>query len=94
MKEKILLMSRFPKTFTNKETGEVNEMLLITYAMYIDGDTNELKGYVPLECYTKISALEIVDKYIGKVVESEIKKIPIQNGFKYSLLSLNNEKIK
>lgn len=92
MKEKILLLNRVKRTFTNKDTGEVNQMLLVTYALQVDDE--DFRGYAPLECYTKDVAIDIVDKYLGKFVEAEIKTIPQQNGFKYTLVSLNNERVR
>lgn len=92
MKEKVLLLNRVKKTFTNKETGEVKPMVLVTYAILVEDE--DFKGYAPLECYTKDVAIEVIDKYLGRFVEAEIKTIPQQNGFKYTLVSLNNERIR
>lgn len=92
MKQEIFLLNRIPKTFTNKETGEVNEMVLITYGIYMDDE--KCKGYAPLECYCKAESIEIIDKYLCRKVNAEINITPLNNGFKYSLVSLNNERIR
>lgn len=88
----ILLLNRIKKSFTNKDTGEVTPMILITYGINMEDEFS--KGYAILECYSKDNSLDIIDKYLGKRVKAEIRMIPQSNGFKYSLISLNNEKIR
>ena len=92
MKQEIMLLNRIPRTFTNKETGEVTEMVLITYGIYMDDEN--CKGYAPLECYAKASSIPILDKYLGKKIVATLQVTPQQYGFKYSLVEINNERIR
>jgi len=89
----ILILNTSPKTFRNNETGEVNDMALVTYGRYCE-PTEYFNGYAIFEGYLPAKALEVANKYVGKNVKAKIREIPQKNGVKYSLQELNNEKLR
>lgn len=90
MNNKILILNCSPVTFSNKETGEVKEMCKITYGVPLE-PTEIFAGYCILEAYVLPVGLNVAKKYIGKLVEANIRMVPQKNGFKYVIKSINNE---
>ena len=89
----ILILNTSPKTFTNNETGEVNDMALVTYGRYCE-PSEYFNGYAIFEGYLPGKALEVANKYVGKslLLTTEPPLQPQCN--EYSLQELNNEKLR
>ena len=78
--------------FKNKSTGEVSHMVRVNYATRVP-DEERFVGLAVLECYQKPESWNNLVNYVGKKCNAEFKKIRLKNGFKYSLVSIDNKEI-
>jgi len=88
-----ILLNMEAKSFVNKTTGEITEMTLVRYLIPTDS-TEEFKGGVILECYTKKDAFTKLEKIMFQKSVIELMQKPTQNGSKYVLYSVNNIDLK
>lgn len=93
LKTKGILINMEPKSFANKNTGEITEMTLVRYAIPTENQ-EEFKGGVVLECYTVKEAYTKLDKMLFHECAIEISQKPTSNGTKYVLLSVNDINLK
>ena len=89
---KIVILNLTKVTFKNKTTGEVNEMVKVTYGTHVP-DEERFSGMAILECYLKKETFNKLKDYIGKPINADFKKIRLNNGFKYTLSSIDNVEI-
>lgn len=90
---KILIANITEENFTNKKTGEVNSMLCIHYLTKV-GENERFHGCAILKTYCKSEYLNILKKYIMREVNADISEQPTENGVKYLLQKINNEKVR
>ena len=93
MEQQIILLNYNERNFTNDKTGEVLDMLLVQYAIYLEDDIHGSKGWFPLDSYCKAVNKAIIEKYLAKSVKAKILITPNQNGLKYRLTALNGEEL-
>lgn len=89
----IVILNLEKLNFKNQKTGEVNEMVRVTYGSLVP-DEERFSGLAILETYQNVKFFDTIKEFIGKKVNANFKKIPLKNGFKYSLVSINNKELK
>ena len=93
-KQEITIINYEPKNFVDKKTGEVTEMILIHYVTKIDDIPEKFYGYAYLECYLNGKQTDTIKQYIMRKAVAELAKVPTNNGFKFSLMSIDNKKLR
>lgn len=89
---KAIILNVQDRDFRNSTTGEITEMILITYgATYVDVDG--VIQYAPIEGYCSRKNKSNLTRYIGKSCNLTVRKTPLKNGFKYSIVAIDNNKL-
>lgn len=78
---------------TNEKTGEISELTKIEYAVQAPS-TEYFKGGAIMTAYSNGKAYESLDKYLFSKVSLELEQRPTNNGAKYYILSVNDNKLK
>ena len=78
---------------TNEKTGEISELTKIEYAVQAP-PTEYFKGGAIMIAYSNGKAYETLDKYLFNKVTLELEQRPTNNGAKYYILSVNDNKLK
>lgn len=94
-KRKIGVISIEPQQFTNQSTGEVTEMLRVTYAVKINKDSERFKGSNILTSYVPKKELEKLEKYLITLTSvADIEERATDNGTKWVIKSINDVKLR
>lgn len=89
------IVSIEPQNFTNKNTGEVTEMLKVTYAVKINPNSNRFIGNNILVSYVPKKDLDKLEKYIINLTsKAEIEERATENGTKWVVKSINDVKLR
>lgn len=93
IKVKGFLINMSKLDITNDKTGEVTELTKIEYA--VQAPTTEFfKGGAIMTAYSKGEAYNMLDKYLFNTVTLEIEQRPTNNGTKFYILAVNDNKLK
>lgn len=94
-KRKIGVISIEPQQFINQSTGEVTEMLKVTYAVKINKDSERFKGSNILTSYVPKKELEKLEKYLITLTSvADIEERATVNGTKWVIKSINDVKLR
>ena len=87
------LINMSPIKITNDKTGEITELTKIEYCVQAP-TTEYFKGGALLTAYTNGKAFDILDKYLFNKVNIELEQRPTNNGVKFYIVSINDNKLK
>jgi hypothetical protein len=88
----IIILNLEKLNFKNQTTGEISQMVRITYGSLVP-DEERFSGLAILECYQVQKYFDKLKDYIGKKVNASFRKVRLKNGFKLSLVSINDTKL-
>lgn len=89
---KIIILNLEKMSFKNQNNGVVNEFTKVTYASPVP-DEDRFSGFAILECYNDIKNFDILKGFVGKPYNAKFRKIRLKNGFKYSLVSIDDKEL-
>ena len=78
---------------TNDKTGEINKLTKIEYAIQAPA-TEFFKGGAIMTAYSNGKAYDMLEKFLFNKVTLEIEQRPTNNGVKFYILSVNDNKLK
>lgn len=87
------LINMSPIKITNDKTGEVTELTKIEYCVPAPS-TEFFKGGAVLTAYTNGKAFDVLERNLFNKVNLELEQRPTNNGVKFYILSVNDNKLK
>ena len=95
MNTKVTILNLELQSFSNKETGVVNEMTKITYGIDLT-KSDKFVGYSIMTSYSSGKSFQALSKLVKREVEATIEFKPgeKQNSVKYVITKINNESVK
>lgn len=78
---------------TNEKTGEITKLTKIEYAIQAP-TTDYFKGGAIMTAYSNGNSFSTLEKYLFSKVTLEIEQRPTNNGVKFYILSVNDNKLK
>lgn len=87
------LINMSPINITNDKTGEVTELTKIEYCVQAPS-TEFFKGGAILTAYTSGKAFDLLERNLFNKVNLELEQRPTNNGVKFYILSVNDNKLK